>query len=72
MLFTTSPDAAPASAPLAVSLRYGQGRVVVFADSDLFGDDSIEDHDHSGCGATSTTWAARVPGRAAVQAGPAR
>ncbi|GGP14775.1 DUF6421 family protein [Nonomuraea glycinis] len=73
VLFTTSPDAAPASAPLAVSLRYGQGRVVVFADSDLFGDDSIEDHDHLRLWGNVTTWAARMPGRkpAVEQAGPA-
>src|SRR5437868_5431873 len=40
VLFRTSPTADPAGAPLAVALRYGKGRVIVFADSDLFGDDS--------------------------------
>lgn len=46
VLFATSPTADPAGAPLAAAVRYGKGRVVAFADSDLFGDDSIEDYDH--------------------------
>ncbi|WP_336210367.1 DUF6421 family protein [Nonomuraea sp. LPB2021202275-12-8] len=61
VLFATSPDADPAGAPLAVALRYGRGRVVVFADSDLFGDDSIDDHDHRRLWGNVITWAARVP-----------
>ncbi|MFG1695959.1 DUF6421 family protein [Nonomuraea sp. NPDC049309] len=61
VLFRTSQAAAPAEAPLAVALRHGKGRVVVFADSDLFGDDSIEDHDHRRLWGNVITWAARVP-----------
>jgi len=61
VLFATSPDADPAGAPLAVALPYGKGRVVVFADSDLFGDDSIDDYDHRGLWGNVVTWAARVP-----------
>ncbi|MGW0803211.1 DUF6421 family protein [Nonomuraea sp. NPDC002799] len=61
VLFRTSADADPAGAPLAVALRHGRGRVVVFADSDLFGDDSIEDYDHRRLWGNVVTWAARVP-----------
>ncbi|GGO73454.1 DUF6421 family protein [Nonomuraea cavernae] len=61
VLFATSPAAAPAAAPLAVALRHGRGRVVVFADSDLFGDDSIDDYDHRRLWGNVVTWAARVP-----------
>ncbi|MEV4219849.1 DUF6421 family protein [Nonomuraea sp. NPDC049725] len=65
VLFATSADAAPAGAPLAVALTYGRGRVVVFADSDLFGDDSIDDYDHRRLWGNVVTWAARVPGAGA-------
>ncbi|GAA3144377.1 DUF6421 family protein [Nonomuraea salmonea] len=68
VLFSSSPSAAPANAPLAVALRHGKGRVVVFADSDLFGDDSIEDHDHRRLWGNVITWAARVPGDEAGRA----
>ncbi|NUS02409.1 MAG: hypothetical protein HOV97_07575 [Nonomuraea sp.] len=61
VLFATSATADPAGAPLAVALRHGRGRVVVFADSDLFGDDSIEDYDHRRLWGNVVTWAARVP-----------
>ncbi|MEV4571672.1 DUF6421 family protein [Nonomuraea jabiensis] len=61
VLFATSPTADPAGAPLAVAVRYGKGRVVAFADSDLFGDDSIEDYDHRRLWGNVVTWAARVP-----------
>ncbi|MER6945442.1 DUF6421 family protein [Nonomuraea sp. NPDC000554] len=61
VLFATSPTADPAGAPLAVALRHGLGRVVVFADSDLFGDDSIDDYDHQVLWGNVVTWAARVP-----------
>ncbi|MEV4169066.1 DUF6421 family protein [Nonomuraea sp. NPDC049709] len=62
VLFSTSAAADPAGAPLALAVRHGRGRVVVFADSDLFGDDSIEDHDHRRLWENVITWAARVPG----------
>ncbi|MBB6553144.1 DUF6421 family protein [Nonomuraea rubra] len=62
VLFATSAAADPAGEPLAVALRHGRGRVVVFADSDLFGDDSIEDHDHRVLWQNVITWAARLPG----------
>ncbi|MFI6326385.1 DUF6421 family protein [Nonomuraea sp. NPDC050556] len=60
VLFASSPSAVPADAPLAVALPYGEGRVVVFADSDLFGDDSIEDYDHRTLWGNVVTWAARL------------
>ncbi|MEU4223915.1 DUF6421 family protein [Nonomuraea sp. NPDC026600] len=61
VLFASSASADPAGAALAVAVRHGRGRVVVFADSDLFGDDSIEDHDHRALWGNVITWAARVP-----------
>lgn len=65
VLFRTSPTADPAGRPLAVALRHGRGRVVVFADSDLFGDDSIGDLRHTRLWGNVVTWAARVPESAA-------
>ncbi|MFD1938094.1 DUF6421 family protein [Nonomuraea mangrovi] len=61
VLFATSATADPAGAPLAVSVEYGKGKVVAFADSDLFGDDSIDDYDHRTLWGNVVTWAARVP-----------
>ncbi|WP_436757146.1 DUF6421 family protein [Streptosporangium sp. V21-05] len=61
VLFATSPTATPANRPLAVAVRHGEGRVVVVADSDLFGDDSIADYDHAVLWGNLVTWAARVP-----------
>jgi hypothetical protein len=42
----SSPTALPAGAPMGVAVNYLAGRVVVLADSDLFGDDSILDLDN--------------------------
>ncbi len=61
VLFETSPTADPAGRPLAIAVRHGRGRVVVLADSDLFGDDSIGDLDHARLWTNLVTWAARVP-----------
>ncbi|GAB3684815.1 DUF6421 family protein [Angustibacter aerolatus] len=47
VLARTSPTADPAGAPLVVAVEAGAGRVVVAADSDLFGDDSIGELDHA-------------------------
>ena len=46
VFLATSEHALPASAPLAAALWRGEGRVVVIADSDLFGDDSVADGDN--------------------------
>jgi hypothetical protein len=45
-LLRTSAAARPARAPLLAAVAYGSGRVVVAADSDLFGDDFLGNHDH--------------------------
>ena len=58
VLAKTSPSADPADQPLAVALQFGLGRLVVFADSDLFGDDSIGDYDHLTLWTNAITWAA--------------
>jgi hypothetical protein len=42
----SSATAMPANAALGVAASYGDGRVAVLADSDLFGDDSIADLDN--------------------------
>jgi Family of unknown function (DUF6421) len=46
-LVTTTASAAPASAPLLAATTFGRGRVIVSADSDLFGDDCIDAFDHA-------------------------
>jgi len=46
VLARTSPTASTPDAPLAAVAAHGAGRVVVLADSDLFGDDCIEALDH--------------------------
>ena len=65
VLARSSATAHPSGAPLAVALEAGAGRVVVFADSDLFGDDSIHELDHAALWANAVTWAAG-PGRPAA------
>ncbi|TWP35478.1 DUF6421 family protein [Leekyejoonella antrihumi] len=57
VLARTSGTAAPAREPLAVALPFGAGRVVVLADSDLVGDDSIEELDHARFWTNIVTWA---------------
>ncbi len=47
VLLRTSESALPAQAPGAAAVRNGNGKVVVIADSDIFGDDSINDLDNS-------------------------
>jgi hypothetical protein len=61
VLLRTSTTADPAGEPLAVTVRVGQGRVVVFADSDLFGDDSIADYQQAALWTNVVTWAAGEP-----------
>jgi hypothetical protein len=54
--------AASASAPgaaLLVAAEHGAGRVVVAADSDLFGDDCLGDHDHADLWLNLVHWAAQ-------------
>jgi hypothetical protein len=62
----SSPSAHPAEAPLVVAARYGKGRVVVLSDSDVFGDDSIDELDNKAFWLNVASWAAG--GKAAAQA----
>ena len=57
-LATTSATATPPNASLIVCQESGLGRVVIIADSDLFGDDSISDLDHQTLWRNLVTWAA--------------
>jgi hypothetical protein len=57
-LASTSSDADPGAQPLAVAITEGRGRVAVFADSDLFGDDSIRDYGHARLWTNVVTWVA--------------
>ncbi len=45
-------------APLIVGTRHGRGRVVVLADSDLFGDDCIDELDHRALWCNLVSWVA--------------
>ena len=69
-LLQTSPTADPAGRLLAVAVRAGVGRVVTLADSDLFGDDSIDDYDNRTLWYNAVTWSSRrgaaASGRAAA------
>ena len=54
----SSPSAYPAQAPLVIALRYGKGRVVVLSDSDVFGDDSIDELDNKNFWINILSWVA--------------
>jgi hypothetical protein len=54
----TSSTAAPPGAPLAAVTEHGKGRVAVLADSDLFGDDCIDELDHRALWLNLVYWAA--------------
>ena len=58
VLVRSSSEATPAHAPLIMSSHAGAGRVIVLADSDLFGDDSIAEFDHEKLWINLLTWAA--------------
>jgi hypothetical protein len=55
---SSSTSSHPASAPLAMIRTAANGRVAVFADSDLFGDDSISEADHERLWINTVAWAA--------------
>jgi hypothetical protein len=55
----TSPTASPPRAPLAAITEHGAGRVVVLADSDLFGDDCIGELDNEPLWLNLVYWAAQ-------------
>jgi Family of unknown function (DUF6421)/Domain of unknown function (DUF4350) len=54
----TFPTASIPEAPLAATTEAGKGRVVVLADSDLFGDDCFDDLDHRELWLNLAYWAA--------------
>ena len=58
VLARSSATAHPAGLPLAATVEHGAGRVVVLADSDLIGDDSIGELDHEELWVNLVTWAA--------------
>ncbi|MFF5323302.1 DUF6421 family protein [Janibacter hoylei] len=70
VLARTSATAHPAAQPLAVAVQHGAGRVVVLADSDLVGDDSIAELDHEEFWVNLVTWAGI--GGAALRGTPTR
>jgi hypothetical protein len=55
----THDTASSPSAPLAAVTTYGDGRVAVLADSDLFGDDCIAELDHESLWLNLVYWAAQ-------------
>ena len=69
VLARTSPTAFPAGEALAVTTTYGKGRIVVLADSDIMGDDSIGELDHAQFWANAVTWAAGQRTRAPQHVG---
>ena len=54
----TSTTADPANAPVMAVAEAGEGRVAVLADSDLFGDDCLDDLDHRNLLLDTVTWVA--------------
>ena len=66
VLARTHPTASLPNAPLAVVVDHGAGRVVVSADSDLFGDDCIGELDHRALWINLLYWAAQ-PGFAGTE-----
>jgi hypothetical protein len=66
VIATSSSTALPAEAPLVAAAKFGQGRVVVLADSDVFGDDSIDQLDNKNFWINIATWASG--GKAAAMA----
>jgi hypothetical protein len=62
VLARTHATASAPNRPLIVAARHGQGRVVVLADSDLFGDDCIDDLDHRTLWLNILYWVTRPDG----------
>ncbi len=59
VLARTHATASTPGAPLVVASRQGRGHVVVLADSDLFGDDCIDQLDHRALWLNLVFWASR-------------
>jgi uncharacterized protein DUF6421/uncharacterized protein DUF4350 len=62
VLARTHASASVPNRPLIVAARHGEGRVVVLADSDLFGDDCIDDLDHRALWLNICYWVSRSGG----------
>jgi hypothetical protein len=60
VLARTSASASAPRSPLAACTQVGEGRVVVFADSDLFGDDCIGELGHADLWLNVMYWAGRA------------
>jgi len=71
VLARTSPTASSPRAPLAAVTEHGAGRVVVLADSDLFGDDCLGELDHEALWCNLVQWAAGSAFRRPASAAPA-
>ncbi len=57
VLARTHSSASVPNAPLLVAAQHGEGRVIVLADSDLFGDDCIDELDHATLWLNLAYWA---------------
>jgi Family of unknown function (DUF6421) len=66
VLARTHQSASTPGAPLLVATEHGAGRVVVLADSDIFGDDCIGELDHRALWINIAYWATRAGGGAAA------
>ena len=60
VIMRSSESANPKAAPLGIAVKHQTGRVIVLADSDLFGDDSIEDLDNRQFLLNITGWLANA------------
>ena len=58
VIASSSTAAMPSEAPLVAATKFGKGRVVVLADSDVFGDDSIDELDNKNFWINIASWAA--------------
>jgi len=67
---TSSPTASPANAPVLAGVTAGAGRVVVAADSDFPGDDSLDDLGNRALWQALVTWVAAGPRALAAQGEP--
>jgi len=63
VLARTHPTASVPGAALIVATTHGEGRVVVLADSDLFGDDCIDELDHRALWLNLVYWLSLRPAR---------
>jgi hypothetical protein len=70
VLARSSDTSSAPGAPLIVTTEHGDGHVVVLADSDLFGDDCIDELDHRALWLNLVYWTARPPAAPRNEAQP--